>query len=300
MLDGKVSIRHWEREDIFLPFDALGTWALILEINTAKKVWIDALRWLEEQHDTLPEEYMTRITSILYQVPWKDHIKGLGSDLTTTEMATFLSKKWLSDAHIYAMLAVTKHLHHNTLSCADPQIEIASPDFTFHVFNSPLLSTTHITPNYSLHAPKAVIRLGDKLKCATSGILIAAVAYSPENHWACLLIDSRTRTIHWGDSIGRTMPAGGEARLRVWLSSFLPHTQFLPLRDLSCAHQSDGYSCGVIAVNTLKHHVFGEDLWTTSRREILRIEEFLDIVEFSESWKASVSVSFPCTFPKCS
>jgi hypothetical protein len=206
-------------------------------------------------------------------------------------MASLLSKKWLSDAHIDTMLVVTRHLHHDVISHADLCIEIISPAFTSHIFDSPLLSTC-ITPDaYSHVAPKYVIRLGNKLKDAASGILITAVMYSPENHWACLLIDSKARTICWGDSIGCAMPAGGEGRLRMWLSLFLPHTQFLPLQNLPCASQSDSYSCGIIAINTLKHHLFGEELWTSPRRETLRIEEFLDIMEFSESWKASVSGS---------
>lgn len=295
MLDGKVSIQHWDRKDIFLPFDALGTWAFILEIDIAKKAWINALHWMEDQRHAIPEEYIERIKSLLGQVPWKDYIKGLGSDLTTTEMATLLSKKWLSDAHIYTMLAVTRHLCHNMLSCADPCIEIASCDFASHVLTSPLLSTTPITSDYFRNAPKSVIRLGNKVKCAASGMIIAAVAYSPENHWACLLINSQARTIQWGDSMGRAMPTGGEDRLRAWLSLFLPHTQFQPLQNLSCASQSDSYSCGVIAVNTLKHHLFGDDLWTLPCRETLRVEEFLDIMEFSESQKANVSVSALCT-----
>jgi len=297
MLDGKVSIQHWDRRDVFLPFDAIGTWAYILEIDTAKKAWIDALRWMEEEDHTIPENYTTRIKSLLCHVPWKDYIKGLGSGLTTTEMATFLSKKWLSDSHIHTMLAVTRHLRHDVLSYAGPCIEIASPDFVSHVLNSPLLSATHITPDYSRNAPKSVIRLGDKIKCAASGIRIGAVAYSPENHWACLLIDSQARTIQWGDSLGHAMPAASEGRLRAWLSLFLPHTQFLPLQSLSCACQSDSYSCGIIAVNTLKHHLFGDNLWTLPRRETLRIEEFLDIMEFSASWKSSVSVSAPSMHP---
>jgi len=298
MLNGKVSIQHWDREDVFLPFDALGTWNFILEIDTAKKAWIDAMHWMEEQHRAIPEEYMARVKYLLGRVPWKDYIRGLGLDLTTTEMATFLSKKWLSDLYIHTMLSATRRLHHNVLSGADPCIEIASPDFFSHVLTSPLLSKTPITPDYSINAPKSVVKLGDKVKCAASKILIAAVAYSPENHWACLLIDSRARTIHWGDSMGHAIPADGEERLRAWLSLFLPQTQFLPYQDMSCARQLDSYSCGIIAVNTLKHHLFGDDLWASSRRETLRVKEFLDIMEFSESWKAGVSVSALCTFTR--
>ena len=169
------------------------------------------------------------IKSLLCQVPWRGFIKGLRSGLTTMEMATFLSRNWLSDVYIYTMLSVTRHLCHSFLSGTDPCMEIASPNFTYHVFNSPLLSMIHITSDYSHNAPKSIVRLGDKLQCATLGILIMAVSYSPENHWACLLIDSQTKTISWGNSIGHAMPTGGKDQLRVWLSFFLPHVQFLPL-----------------------------------------------------------------------
>jgi hypothetical protein len=106
-----------------------------------------------------------------------------------------------------------------------------------------------------------------------------------------MLIDSQARTISWGDSAGRAVPSGFEDRLRAWLSLFVPQIQFLPMQELPCARQTDGYSCGVIAVNTLKHHIFGDDLWTSSQREILRIQEFLDILDFSERWRAHVSIS---------
>jgi hypothetical protein len=188
-----------------------------------KKAWIDSLHWMEEHHHTISGEYTAQIRSLLCQVSWKDHIKGLGSGLTTMEMAAFLSKEWLSNTHIYTMLSITRHLCHNVISSADPYIEIASPDFTSHLFNSPLLSAMHISPDYTSNALKSVIRIGDKIKCASSGIHIAAIVYSPKNYWAYLLIDSKARTIQWGDSLGRPMPAGGEDRLRAWLLFFLPH-----------------------------------------------------------------------------
>ena len=105
-----------------------------------------------------------------------------------------------------------------------------------------------------------------------------------------MLIDTKAGTISWGDSIGRPIPHGLEDQLRAWLAHFIPQTQFLPLCVLPCARQMDGYSCGVIAVNTLKHYLFGDELWSSSRRKIIRIQEFLDIMEFLESWRACVSI----------
>jgi hypothetical protein len=293
MLDGKPSIRHWEKSDVFLPFDALGTWDYILKIIAAKKAWIGALQWIAGLPQAIPEQYMIRIRSLLRQVPWKGYIKGLASSLKITDMAGFLSQEWLSDSHIHCMLTVTKHLRLDVLSGVDPKIpitEIVMPDFPSHILSSPLLATTPITPDYFAKAPKSIVCLGRTIANAATGIRLVAVAFSPPGHWACLLIDTQAGTISWGDSVGRTMPSGFENRLRAWLALFIPKTQFLPLQDLLCARQTDSYSCGVVAVNTLKHHIFGDELWAPSRREILRIQEFLDIVEFSESWKARVSI----------
>ncbi|KAH9018586.1 hypothetical protein EDB85DRAFT_1897086 [Lactarius pseudohatsudake] len=51
----------------------------------------------------------------------------------------------------------------------------------------------------------------------------------------------------------------------------------------------DAYSCGIIAINTIKHHVFGDELWVKSSREHLRVAEFLGILEFSESCRIPLS-----------
>lgn len=289
MLDGKPSIQHWARTDVFLPFDALGTWDYILKIIAAKKAWIDALQWMKMQAKTIPEQYMTRIMLLLCRVSWKGYIKGLGSALTTTDMAAFLSREWLSDLHIDCMLTVTKRLHNVAPSGVIPCTEIVSPDFPSHILLFPLLASTPIAPDYFTKAPKSIIDLGRKIANAATGVRIAAVAFSPLDHWASLIIDTHAGTISWGDSIGRAMPAGFEGRLRAWLALFIPQTEFLPLQYLLCAQQTDTYSCGIIAVNTLKHHLYGKELWTSSRRETLRIQEFLDIMEFSERWNACVS-----------
>ena len=80
MLDDKVSILHWEKSSIFLPFDALGTWALI-EANTSKRAWGNALRWMDEQHRNIQEQSISQVTALLHTIPWKDYIRGLGSCL---------------------------------------------------------------------------------------------------------------------------------------------------------------------------------------------------------------------------
>ncbi|KAI9443778.1 hypothetical protein H4582DRAFT_2053569 [Lactarius indigo] len=290
MLDGKISIQHWEKRGIFLPFDALGAWALIVEVDTAKRAWSDALMWVDEQRDNIPAQSISRVMTLLRTVPWKDHIKGLGSGLSITDMATFLSPEWLSDTHLDTMVNAAVHFHHESLSRMVPHTEIVQSDFAAHILTSPLLETTPITHDYMNKAPQSVIRLGSIISSCSTDIRVVAVAFSPPGHWACLLIDFQARTIAWGDSMRRDPPAGFEKRLRTWLGLFCPQNQFSALQQLPCACQTDAYSCGVITINTMKHHVFGDKLWTKSSRERLRVSEFLSILEFSESHRIPLSM----------
>lgn len=291
MLDGKTSVQHWDKRDVFLPFDALGMWDLVLEADTAKEAWSDALAWLYQQRN-IPIQYIGQVTKLLGIVPWKDYVKGLGSGLSITETAVFLSEKWLSDAHIDTMLRAAMHQYRDTLSHITPQTEIVLTDFVAHILGSPLLDTSPIPCDYTQNAPKSVQRLGSVISESPSDIQIATVFFSPPGHWACLIVDCKAQTIGWGDSAGRAAPAGLEKRLKAWLRLFSPQIEFSALQTLHCAHQADGYSCGIISVNTLKHHIFGEELWSESHRESLRIAEFLNILEISERQRVNVGFVF--------
>ncbi|KAF9486660.1 hypothetical protein BDN71DRAFT_1514766 [Pleurotus eryngii] len=58
MLDGKVLIQHWATSGIYLPFEALSFWVLLIDICDSHRIWISAKRWLETHftasHNTLP------------------------------------------------------------------------------------------------------------------------------------------------------------------------------------------------------------------------------------------------------
>lgn len=288
MLDGKVSVQHWDNIDIFLPFDALGTWALIVEVDTAKKAWQKALTWLDQQQG-IPTQFIARVLKLLGTVPWNNYVKGLGSGLSIMDMAVFLSQDWLSDAHLDSMLSATRFLRRDTLSHITPRTEIIQSDFMAHILASPSLETSPIACDYVKKAPKSVQRLGSLISESSPNIRVATISFSPPGHWACLIIDCRAGTIGWGDSAGRVAPAGLEKHLKAWLGIFSPQIKFAVPHTLCCARQPDGYSCRIVSVNTLKHNIFGDKLWNESHRETLRVAEFLDILEISESCTATVS-----------
>ena len=174
-------------------------------------------------------------------------------------MAEFRSQEWLSDTHIDGMLSAAIYLCCNTLSHMVPRTEIVLTNFITHILASPPLETSPIPCNYLMKAPKSVQKLGSVISKSSPSLCIATVVFSPPGHWACLIIDFCTGRMGWGDSAGRVAPAGLEKRLKAWLGLF-SQVKFLALQALPCAHQTDAYSCGIIAVNTLKHNIFGDKL----------------------------------------
>ena len=182
MLDSKVSIPHWEKSDIFLPFDALGMWALIIEADTSKCAWGNPLRWMDEQHRNIQEQSISQVTALLHTIPWKDYIRGLGLCLSLTDMATFLSWEWLLDTHIDSMLSAAVHSHKDSLSCMVPHTEIVWTDFASHILISPLLEMTPIAQDYADKAPKSVLCIGSIISSCPIGIQVAAISFSPPGH----------------------------------------------------------------------------------------------------------------------
>ena len=76
MLHGKTSVQHWDQCSIFLLFNALGSWALIIEAETAKNAWRDAMTWLYQQCKTTPAHYIPQVIKLLGCVSWKSYNQG--------------------------------------------------------------------------------------------------------------------------------------------------------------------------------------------------------------------------------
>jgi hypothetical protein len=181
MLDGKVSVQHWDNINIFLPFDALGMWALIVEADTAKKAWQEALRWLDQQQEILTQ-YIAWVMKLLGTVPWNDYVKGLGSGLSTLDMAVFLSQEWLSDTHLDSMLSAAVSLHCDALSHITPHTEIILSNFMTHILTSSSLETSPIPCDYVKTAPKSVQKLGSVISESSPDIQVATISFSPPGH----------------------------------------------------------------------------------------------------------------------
>lgn len=277
MLDGKRSIKDWTRKDVYLPFSALTFWYSLLRAAISKKAWQNAQAWLTKQK--IPPDLLSRINHVFASTSWADSISSLGSFVTVADMALFLSPEMLSESHIDAMLSRLRvriqAFHPNPDS-----IFIALTDFTQSLTTIPSYQNS-----YPMGATTSLLRTASQfLTNGTAVKDIWAVAYSEPIHFGTLhlqkLKDDDGLKINWGDSIGRSQPKTMTQGLKTWISHHNPHSQLRFFENLERASQTDSYSCSIISVNTIKHALFGDTLWSQNTREILHIQEFLDVMEF--------------------
>ena len=130
---------------------------------------------------------------------------------------------------------------------------------------------------YNLQAPQDLQHAGAHLVRHQPDGEVIFIAYSPPGHWAALSVTSRG-ALEWADSLGRRPPSTLVLGAQKWLHYHLPSITFHLGNSFLCSQQPDNYSCGIIALNAIKHRIFGDTLWSEKSRVQLRIQEFLDIM----------------------
>ncbi|KAF8959326.1 hypothetical protein BDZ97DRAFT_1923016 [Flammula alnicola] len=277
MLDGKNSIKEWTRKDkqIYLPFSSLTFWSLLHDALAAKISWERGLGWVKQQK--IPPTLATRVEAVINRVPWTGSVTSLGGFLSSiTDMALFLSREMLSDSHVDLMLARLAVRVSKSHPDKD-SIIIAQTEFGQALSGIPKYKSA-----YPQGAPDCLIKKASQLRGSTTPIWIWSIGHSPPLHYGAYFVEKSAGAlnVNWGDPIKRPQPAKITNGLKKWVSCHFPGSRVSFSEDLKCASQNDNYSCSIIGINTLKNGLFGDPLWSPKQRDVLRITEFLDIMEY--------------------
>ena len=289
ILDGKLSIMDWtcKNPTSFFSFELIEFWSSLTQIIHARQEWEAALQWLRKaaQDEPLDKE-VREVLLILRTTPWKAELRLLRSHLTFLKMATFLSNGWLSSSQIdMALSSIATHQLQISGGQEQCRYLIGTTILSELLTSSPLLhnkKSPHdaLTPHiYNLHAPQDLRHAGAHLvryQPDANGEVVF-IAYSPPGHWAAISVTSEG-TLEWADSLGRRPPSTLVTGVQKWLCYHLSSSSFTLGNNFPCSQQTDGYSCGIIALNTIRHRIFGDALWCEKNRSQLHIGEFLEIM----------------------
>ncbi|KAH9010301.1 hypothetical protein EDB84DRAFT_1570618 [Lactarius hengduanensis] len=311
-LNGKLSIMDWtcKNSTSFFSFELIEFWAMLTKAINARREWAAAMKWLEQAgEDKHLDKDVREVRLILQTTPWSGNIKILRSRLMFLEMATFLSDGWLSSSQIdMALSSIVHRQHKSSNSQVLSRYLIGSTLLDEYLGASPVLHNKSLSQDnlpwqdYKLHAPQDLQYAGNHLVRYQPDGEVLFIAYSPPGHWAAISVTSRG-SLEWADSLGHSPPMGLVIGVRNWLNYHLSESSssFGLGNSFKCSHQTDSFSCGTIALNAIKHRVFGDILWREEDHAWLRIREFLDIMRVCQKIEGKTEyVSSPLDTVECS
>lgn len=286
MRDGKLSIMDWTCKNSmsFFSFELIEFWTVLTRAIEARQVWMAAMKWLKQAaEDHRLDGEICEVRLMLKTIPWSANIQILRTRLTVLEMATFLSDHWISSSQIDMALSSMALRQSN---CGDSEVVrcylIGNTILAEYLHSSPVLQNTSSHDNlpwqdYKLRAPRELQCAGEHLVRHQPDGEVLLVTYSPPGHWAAISLTSRG-TLEWADSLGRRPPMELITGARNWLDHHMLASSYRLGNSFKCSHQMDSFSCGIIALNAIKHRIFGDELWDEEDQARLRIQEFLTIM----------------------
>lgn len=271
------------------PLFMLPFWMRQASAWKARFRWLESVRWLHALCETGSQDSASAAEEALgtfEAISWDGRLAATyGSpNIATGELQPLLAHSMLRSNVIDAMLAgVRRDMDLDTASTYC--IEIQDLTIFYTLQNSPDIRAQY----HSSRSFTAARELGGRLASQHIDRL-----YLPLNvrgdHWALLVLEPRTCTVHYGDSLGRPMEGEDLSILHFWLGQHDPHHVWTVTEDAPIADQphNDDFSCGIILINAIRHSLFGEPLWTEDTRDLLRLNEYLRLV--NDHVLATVSV----------
>lgn len=268
------SIAH---EGHHLPANVLDVWMVFAAVHRIRSRWDKSFKWLRRQ-ERKNGALHDRVVSLLQNISWGGTVQGFdASSCPISMLATYLLNDWLTDEH---MSQYTEILDRRILSSTKHAVEtcIMGPWFSTHL------------SNFDRHPDHAYLeRIGHDLASGRRKRVVG-MRNVGDNHWIAFAIDSATATIAIGDSLKKRHPLFVSV-VSGWVKRHMRQTY--EEKALPCTKQEDGFSCGILAMNTIEHYLDPEHYplvgKTSHALAAARMERGLDIMTHHLD---SVSYSF--------
>ncbi|KAF9038251.1 hypothetical protein BDP27DRAFT_1435485 [Rhodocollybia butyracea] len=248
----------------------------------SEQKWSLALHWLIDPRGETETEYdlCSAVTDALASTLWTGPISMTQTE-SMDDVALVLGDNPLTGGVVNAMLELaSRHLQHaSPLSCL--HMMITSTEFLYAIMNRHKTDSRY---HVLLDKVQNLFTANGEDSHFTE---LLFVVHSPPIHWISCLIEFINGVVWFGDGFREPAPDVFVTELLKWLSEKFT-TSFTVRDDLECREQNDRYSCPIIAINSIEHHVFGDELWVP---ESVENENILEIIRARDTFEL-----FLCTF----
>ncbi|KAI1783947.1 hypothetical protein LXA43DRAFT_902571 [Ganoderma leucocontextum] len=287
LLDGAKSIEYplasGKRYDLWM----LQYWFNIRDVLELQSTWQLCREWLNGSctRDPVAASVFTAALEELDQLECNAFVTALNAkSVRTSALARLVSDAWISDDVIDMMVA-----H----EMARVQLE---PKLAGHVIAHLAIVNTILKAqgpaSWDKPSQRHVANLERKIASKSVHELYLPVFWAECNHWIAMRISFTRKEVMYGDSLGRKLPKPQKLLDKIlwWLSKRFSDKFRIVGQELESGEQIDTYSCGICAMNAISRSIFGDTLWTDSRKALLRARWFRDICKEHRKTKVSHAI----------
>ena len=197
---------------------------------------------------------MTELGSLISRIQWCGYLDGRRRDQHVTDIFDLLSNAELNSGQIEDLL---EPLEMGLAEIPGSRYFIAPTELSMVILHS---HQNHTKNTYQKGYHQ---RLVEEELMQQRNSAVASIAWIPigrsGGHWISYVVDLATSTIFHGDSLGLPMPLDLCNALQWWLHDLQKRmrkpTTSPSFRLISITRQTDGFSCGILATNSLFHYI---------------------------------------------
>ncbi|KAG1724051.1 uncharacterized protein EDB91DRAFT_1087617 [Suillus paluster] len=249
LLNGMQSIRDPCTHTTLLPMWVVRFWQVMHEIHHTRSQWAKGKAWLQSKQEGDDAEHYRTVVRQLYILPWNGPIHGQVSAIgrTTLPLVNFLSDRaWLSEALVNMMV-----------TCLATRLPNKQPDIV--IVNTRFADTIHSAKSITHHdQPRSFLHTLEH-SAKTSRYLYTPIHVS--DHYIALEINFEKQSFSCRDSLDAHIGIQEITNKPQWCFTKQFGGRFKNAGyELLHGHKNDSALCGLFAINTIKHNIFGHQL----------------------------------------
>jgi len=270
-----------------LPFWVVTYWKEAYEVLDDKDLWSNATSWVKTKKAYLPHGIMDTFRCLpwTYTLPHsrekvREVARLLSSQYITTDVVDELTGKLSTRLERDGQKGLLR-LPKTHLLLLGKAYQAALVNDLSYKRNCLEQAGTRIREG---NVTKIYLVLGvltaDRPRCEATDLM----EDKRGNHYMAIVIDIKQKILFVGDSLGFWVPPDFVRMMEWWIQLYDPLGTFdgFQTEKLPCTTQSDGFSCGILAVNSLEHYFWPSTKLRTDgndSRITARGEAFMSITE---------------------
>ncbi|KAM5533373.1 hypothetical protein V8D89_012923 [Ganoderma adspersum] len=265
LLDGAASIEYPPSSQKRYSLWILPYWLSMCDVLELQSAWLHSLTAL----------VFTSALEELNQLECDGSMTALGArGVRTSILARLVSDAWISDDIIDLMVE-------HVMNRVQLEPELAANVIVAHLAVVNTIMKAQSPAFWGSPSQRHLASLETKIDAKSVQELYLPVFWAEWSHWIAIRISFVRKEVAYGDSLARKLPKPQKVLEKIlwWLSSRFSGQFRVVGRKLESGEQIDSYSCGICAMNAISHSIFGDILWTDSRKAVYRARWFQDICQ---------------------